>query len=158
MGLSENRVYSQWNSHLIGILIINHWVKRGTLFSDTPRLIFWSWHLCCQYGTYDGWCIEPCMVGWGSIAHIASNSDPLAQKHLPQGVILHLLVCNLNWLHNYCNTIESLNVQSGILEKDRNPRRHPVASWFQFTRVSNILWPISVVDILISDIRFCRYL
>ena len=27
MGLSENRVYSQWNSHLIGIMIINHWVQ-----------------------------------------------------------------------------------------------------------------------------------
>ena len=26
MGLSENRVYSQWNSHLVGIMIINHWV------------------------------------------------------------------------------------------------------------------------------------
>ena len=26
MGLSENMVYSQWNSHLIGIMIINHWV------------------------------------------------------------------------------------------------------------------------------------
>ena len=26
LGLSENRVYSQWNSHLIGIMIINHWV------------------------------------------------------------------------------------------------------------------------------------
>ena len=26
MGLSENRVYSQWNSHLIGIMIINHWL------------------------------------------------------------------------------------------------------------------------------------
>ena len=26
VGLSENRVYSQWNSHLIGIMIINHWV------------------------------------------------------------------------------------------------------------------------------------
>ena len=25
-GLSENRIYSQWNSHLIGIMIINHWV------------------------------------------------------------------------------------------------------------------------------------
>ena len=25
-GLSENRVYSQWNSHLMGIMIINHWV------------------------------------------------------------------------------------------------------------------------------------
>ena len=24
--LSENRVYSQWNSHLMGIMIINHWV------------------------------------------------------------------------------------------------------------------------------------
>ena len=26
MGLSENTVYSQWNSHLMGIMIINHWV------------------------------------------------------------------------------------------------------------------------------------
>ena len=26
LGLSENRVYSQTNSHLIGIMIINHWV------------------------------------------------------------------------------------------------------------------------------------
>ena len=26
MGLSENMVYSQGNSHLIGIMIINHWV------------------------------------------------------------------------------------------------------------------------------------
>ena len=26
MGFSENMVYSQWNSHLIGIMIINHWV------------------------------------------------------------------------------------------------------------------------------------
>ena len=25
-GVSENRVYSHWNSHLIGIMIINHWV------------------------------------------------------------------------------------------------------------------------------------
>ena len=37
LGLSENRVYSQWNSHLIGIRIINHWVQWGTLFSDTPK-------------------------------------------------------------------------------------------------------------------------
>ena len=26
LGLSENKVYSQWNSHLIGIMIINRWV------------------------------------------------------------------------------------------------------------------------------------
>ena len=26
MGLSENRAYSQWNSHLIRIMIINQWV------------------------------------------------------------------------------------------------------------------------------------
>ena len=28
-------VYSQWNSHLIGIIIINHWVKRGTQHFQT---------------------------------------------------------------------------------------------------------------------------
>ena len=36
LGLSENRVYSQWNSHSIGIMIIHHWVQWGTLFSDKP--------------------------------------------------------------------------------------------------------------------------
>ena len=39
MGLSENRVYSQWNSHLIGIMISKTIGFRGTLFSDTP--IYW---------------------------------------------------------------------------------------------------------------------
>ena len=36
MGLCENRVYSQWNSHLIGIMISKTIGFRGTLFSDTP--------------------------------------------------------------------------------------------------------------------------
>ena len=40
MGLSENRVYSQWNSHLIGIMISKTIGFRGTLFSDTPK---WNW-------------------------------------------------------------------------------------------------------------------
>ena len=39
MGLSENRVYSQWNSHLIGIMISKTIGFRGTLFSDTPKWI-----------------------------------------------------------------------------------------------------------------------
>ena len=37
LGLSENRVYSQWNSHLIGIMISKTIGFRGTLFSDTPN-------------------------------------------------------------------------------------------------------------------------
>ena len=37
-GLSENRVYSQWNSHLIGIMISKTIGFRGTLFSDKPIL------------------------------------------------------------------------------------------------------------------------
>jgi len=32
---SENRVYSQWNSHLIGIMIINHWVSLGVHYFQT---------------------------------------------------------------------------------------------------------------------------
>ena len=35
-GLSENRVYSQWNSHLIGTMISKTIGFRDTLFSDTP--------------------------------------------------------------------------------------------------------------------------
>ena len=36
LGLSENRVYSQWNSHLIGIVISKTIGFRGTPFSDKP--------------------------------------------------------------------------------------------------------------------------
>ena len=36
MGLSENGVYSQWNSHLVGIMISKTIGCRGTLFSDKP--------------------------------------------------------------------------------------------------------------------------
>ena len=38
VGLSENRVYSQWNSHLIGIMISKTIGFTTTLFSDTPML------------------------------------------------------------------------------------------------------------------------
>ena len=41
MGLSENRVYSQWSSHLIGIMISKTIGFRGTLFSDTPISTIW---------------------------------------------------------------------------------------------------------------------
>ena len=40
LGLSENRVYSQWNSHLIGIMIINHWVQWGTNHFQTHPCVF----------------------------------------------------------------------------------------------------------------------
>ena len=35
--MSENGVYSQWNSHLIGIMISKTSGFRGTLFSDKPK-------------------------------------------------------------------------------------------------------------------------
>ena len=53
LGLSENRVYPQQNSHLIGIMISKTIGFRGTLFSDTPifddlwvtsaQWSWWSW-------------------------------------------------------------------------------------------------------------------
>ena len=36
MGVSENGVYPQWNSHLVGIMISKTIGCRGTLFSDKP--------------------------------------------------------------------------------------------------------------------------
>ena len=33
--MSENVLYPQWNSHLIGIMIINHWVLGYTIFRQT---------------------------------------------------------------------------------------------------------------------------
>ena len=45
MGLSENRVYSQWNSNLIGTMIINHWVQWGTNhFQTHPNVYTCSKH------------------------------------------------------------------------------------------------------------------
>ena len=38
MGMSENGVYPQWNSHLVGIMISKTIGFRGTLFSDKPIL------------------------------------------------------------------------------------------------------------------------
>ena len=35
MGMSENGVYPQWNSHLVGIMIMNHWVQGYTIFRQT---------------------------------------------------------------------------------------------------------------------------
>ena len=52
LGLSENRVYSQWNSYLIGIMIINHWVWGYTTFSDTP---YWSCWENQQFGVPQLW-------------------------------------------------------------------------------------------------------
>ena len=41
----ENRVYSQWNSYLIGIMISKTIGFRGTLFSDTPLWICRETHV-----------------------------------------------------------------------------------------------------------------
>ena len=59
VGLSENRVYSPWNSHLIGIMIIDQWVYGYTIFRHThveswiPNLwveiSWWNVMFPCQY-------------------------------------------------------------------------------------------------------------
>ena len=46
MALSENGVYSQWNSHLIGIIIINHWVQWGTNHFQTHPNMFCAHSFC----------------------------------------------------------------------------------------------------------------
>ena len=46
MGLSENRVYSQWNSHLIGIMISKTIGFRGTRHFQTH-----------PYKMYESWCL-----------------------------------------------------------------------------------------------------
>ena len=52
MGMSENGVYPQWNSHLVGIMISKTIGCRGTLFSDKPIWLYGlerfkidAWHL-----------------------------------------------------------------------------------------------------------------
>ena len=43
VGMSENEVYPQWNSHLVGIMISKTIGCRGTLFSDKPLCRWVSW-------------------------------------------------------------------------------------------------------------------
>ena len=54
MGLSENRVYSQWNSHLIGIMISKTIGFRGTSHFQTPPYVhrgFVEWLLEFLYAS-----------------------------------------------------------------------------------------------------------
>ena len=65
MGLSENRVYSQWNSHLIGIMISKTIGFRGTLFSDYSRLGVSAEALACLAPNWANWtCQERESSGW----------------------------------------------------------------------------------------------
>ena len=43
VGMSENGVYPQWNSHLVGIMISKTMGCRGTLFSDKPKWCQHQW-------------------------------------------------------------------------------------------------------------------
>ena len=66
MGLSENRVYSQWNSHLIGIMIINHWVQWGTQHFQTHP--YGSVHISC-------WTVERCRERFFYYTSVASPAS-----------------------------------------------------------------------------------
>ena len=49
MDMSENGVYPQWNSYLVGIMIINHWVQGYTIFRQThiwKLHWFYGWAAC----------------------------------------------------------------------------------------------------------------
>jgi len=60
VGMSENGVYPQWNSHLVGIMISKTiGFLMGTLFSDKP--------MCFIYGFYH----VPSVVDW----HVDSSGD-----------------------------------------------------------------------------------
>ena len=59
MGLSENRVYSQWNSHLIGIMISKTIGFRGTQHFQTNPYIQDLHHSCHGYSD-----IPPCSPGF----------------------------------------------------------------------------------------------
>ena len=82
MGLSENRVYSQWNSHLIGIMIINHWVQGYTIFRQThmgPKQYGYKKKPRHPDGTLTslhGWVVIPSVIrkwkSWRPVEPIAS--------------------------------------------------------------------------------------
>ena len=62
MGMSENGVYPQWNSHLVGIMIRKTIGCRGTLFSDKP---IW---LCLRM-----WCIQYTLAIAYSYSHVKTR-------------------------------------------------------------------------------------
>ena len=84
LDLSENRVYSQWNSHLIGIMISKTIGFRATLFSDTP---IYRWCLKCPQGISQA---AMCLIA-GSDCSIEGDD-----------VQLKLLWCErfVSWKHN----------------------------------------------------------
>ena len=75
MGLSENRVYSQWNSHLVGIMISKTIGFRGTLFSDTST--------CLDHGICDKSIQIPCFWSWIAQA-LASRQGASPESDTPR--------------------------------------------------------------------------
>ena len=75
MGMSENGVYSQWNSHLVGIMISKTIGCRGTLFSDKPKWLKSNFYECSAQI-----CVENCLV-----SNIFPNPRRMAHRKLLQG-------------------------------------------------------------------------
>ena len=76
MGLSENRVYSPKNSHLIGIMISKTIGFRGTLFSDTPRSTLPSTLWCHQNHSWDSPCWVRSFPAWKRALKISLGHSP----------------------------------------------------------------------------------
>ena len=91
LGLSENRVYSQWNSHLIGIMISKTIGSRGTLFSDKP--IYGKWMHMAIFNLYVSsftwWKVTIFLVAkpghlgsWRKLSHVACSfsGEPIGHE------------------------------------------------------------------------------
>ena len=68
MGLSENRVYSQWNSHLIGIMISKTIGFRVHYFQTHPNLNPDGWRLRACHSSLPGMTIWKMISSWNEDA------------------------------------------------------------------------------------------
>ena len=64
VGVSENGVYPQWNSHLVGVMISKTIGCRGTLFSDIPKCVNCLALFYCQVHFHAGAAVLDLCSSW----------------------------------------------------------------------------------------------
>ena len=149
MGLSENRVYSQWNSHFIGIMISKTIGFRGTLFSDTPKSSSnsslsslsplwgdrsWScWWRLWRRHRRGGWLRgRPC-TGAGHVPWLTEiQQDPIQIWHATYYLLIFIeFIVNFHW-----NFIETLLKQIGTCWS--HSFKLPLDLWWPWNQSSSL--------------------
>ena len=134
MGLSENRVYSQWNSHLIGIMISKTIGFRGTLFSDLHgRYQTCGAHLSCRFRSSNSsislsiWVRTWWFAGIHWLAVLALTPI-IWWIELWYSILLTSTYWSPNWSH-----LHLYNPNFYLLEPQLIPSNHDIPQWYPDT-------------------------